>query len=301
MQPADEKPDIVVLDREPPSSPKDWAVFVCPELARHIFKTNTNPHCINKGSIINQVRPRIACVINSVVGRKMDTSYICDVLYCAEAIHHKTILMNLWNLLKHGEKISLENNWSLVNSSIVLGCQKTFFHHYICSPWPFLWLQEISCKSTSCRKSNATIQSQKSIKKLIKSNGRNNWFTNEKWTNLFGFILAAKIKCLCLFVADAEPILPRLAAERAWFPCIRTSETACNASSWGHCPWPSGEEQAVWALPATVKSLLSLLWSSGWLLGAPTVHSLQSPQLSLTAQRKKDNPPIQLMSEWLDG
>lgn len=61
-QPADDKPDIVVLDREPPSSPKEWALFVCPELARHIFKTNTNPHCINKGTILNQVRPHIACV-----------------------------------------------------------------------------------------------------------------------------------------------------------------------------------------------------------------------------------------------
>ncbi|XP_075891746.1 cilia- and flagella-associated protein 46 isoform X3 [Nelusetta ayraudi] len=54
--PADDKPDIVVLDREPPSSPKDWALFVCPELARHIFKTNTSPHCINKGTILNQMQ-----------------------------------------------------------------------------------------------------------------------------------------------------------------------------------------------------------------------------------------------------
>lgn len=57
-QPADDKPDVVVLDREAPSSPTDWALFTCPELARHIFRTNTHPHCINKGSIDKQVGPR---------------------------------------------------------------------------------------------------------------------------------------------------------------------------------------------------------------------------------------------------
>ncbi|XP_059214821.1 cilia- and flagella-associated protein 46 [Centropristis striata] len=54
--PAEEKPKPVVLDEALPSSSKDWAGFVCPDPVRQIFRTNTNPHCINTHSITKQTQ-----------------------------------------------------------------------------------------------------------------------------------------------------------------------------------------------------------------------------------------------------
>ncbi|XP_034078590.1 LOW QUALITY PROTEIN: cilia- and flagella-associated protein 46 [Gymnodraco acuticeps] len=54
--PTEEGPKPVVLDQELPSSLKDWARFVCPDPARHIFRTSSNPHCINTHSITAQTQ-----------------------------------------------------------------------------------------------------------------------------------------------------------------------------------------------------------------------------------------------------
>ncbi|XP_075933471.1 cilia- and flagella-associated protein 46 [Anarhichas minor] len=54
--PAEERPKAVVLDQELPSTPQDWARYVCPEEARLIFRTNTQPHCINARSITKQTQ-----------------------------------------------------------------------------------------------------------------------------------------------------------------------------------------------------------------------------------------------------
>ncbi|KAK1905958.1 Cilia- and flagella-associated protein 46, partial [Dissostichus eleginoides] len=54
--PAEEGPKPVFLDQELPSSLKDWARFVCPNPARHIFRTSSNPHCINTHSITAQAK-----------------------------------------------------------------------------------------------------------------------------------------------------------------------------------------------------------------------------------------------------
>ena len=54
--PAEERPKPVVLDLSLPSTPKDWAGFVCPDQARQIFRTNSNPQCINTHSIPKQAR-----------------------------------------------------------------------------------------------------------------------------------------------------------------------------------------------------------------------------------------------------
>ncbi|KAG7229993.1 hypothetical protein INR49_009713 [Caranx melampygus] len=51
---AEERP--VVLDQALPSSPKDWARYMCPDQARQIFRNNSNPHCINKHSITKQTQ-----------------------------------------------------------------------------------------------------------------------------------------------------------------------------------------------------------------------------------------------------
>lgn len=84
QQPADDKLDIVVLDGEPPSSLKDWALFDCPELARRIFRTNSNLHCINKHSIPKQVACCF-CVLNSVVGQIIWTPHTaCSLAFAAK-------------------------------------------------------------------------------------------------------------------------------------------------------------------------------------------------------------------------
>ncbi|XP_074502975.1 cilia- and flagella-associated protein 46 isoform X2 [Sebastes fasciatus] len=54
--PAEERPKPVILDQALPSTPQDWARYVCPDLARHIFRTNSNPHCINTHSITQQTQ-----------------------------------------------------------------------------------------------------------------------------------------------------------------------------------------------------------------------------------------------------
>lgn len=77
QQPAEDKLEIVILDREPPSSLKDWALFDCPELARRILKTNSSLHCINKHSIPKQVTCCF-CVLILFVGQKIWTF----VVYC---------------------------------------------------------------------------------------------------------------------------------------------------------------------------------------------------------------------------
>ncbi|XP_029377626.1 cilia- and flagella-associated protein 46 [Echeneis naucrates] len=52
----EERLKAVVLDRALPSSTKDWACYTCPDQARQIFRTDTNPECINTHSIPKQAR-----------------------------------------------------------------------------------------------------------------------------------------------------------------------------------------------------------------------------------------------------
>ncbi|XP_049456510.1 cilia- and flagella-associated protein 46 isoform X3 [Epinephelus fuscoguttatus] len=54
--PSEERPKPVVLDLVLPSTPKDWARYACPDQARQIFRTNSNPHCINTHSITKQTQ-----------------------------------------------------------------------------------------------------------------------------------------------------------------------------------------------------------------------------------------------------
>ncbi|XP_069395061.1 cilia- and flagella-associated protein 46 isoform X1 [Paralichthys olivaceus] len=54
--PAEEKPKPVVLDQALPSSPKDWARYICLDQARQIFRTNSSPHCINAHCITKQTQ-----------------------------------------------------------------------------------------------------------------------------------------------------------------------------------------------------------------------------------------------------
>ncbi|KAM3606725.1 uncharacterized protein V6R79_022079 [Siganus canaliculatus] len=54
--PAEEIPKPVIFDQSPPSTPKDWASYVCPGQARQIFRTHRSPYCINACSISKQTR-----------------------------------------------------------------------------------------------------------------------------------------------------------------------------------------------------------------------------------------------------
>ncbi|XP_035461481.2 cilia- and flagella-associated protein 46 isoform X4 [Scophthalmus maximus] len=52
--PAEDRGKPVVLDQTFPSSTKDWACYMCPDHTRQIFRTSSNPHCINTHSITKQ-------------------------------------------------------------------------------------------------------------------------------------------------------------------------------------------------------------------------------------------------------
>ncbi|XP_034754581.1 cilia- and flagella-associated protein 46 isoform X3 [Etheostoma cragini] len=54
--PSEERPKPVSLDLTIPSSPKNWARYVCPDQARQIFRSNINLHCINTQSIPKQTQ-----------------------------------------------------------------------------------------------------------------------------------------------------------------------------------------------------------------------------------------------------
>lgn len=56
--PAEERSKPMILDPSLPSAVKEWARYVCPDQARQIFRTNSNPHCINRHSITKQARLR---------------------------------------------------------------------------------------------------------------------------------------------------------------------------------------------------------------------------------------------------
>lgn len=76
--PSEERPKPVVLDHALPSTPNDWARYVCPDQARQIFRTNSNPHCINTHSITKQARLHGVFLLH--ISLSVITIYL--LLYC---------------------------------------------------------------------------------------------------------------------------------------------------------------------------------------------------------------------------
>ncbi|XP_034040296.1 cilia- and flagella-associated protein 46 [Thalassophryne amazonica] len=52
----EEKSKHDVLDQPFPSTPKDWAQYICPDQVRQIFRTSSSPFCVNAHSIAKQTQ-----------------------------------------------------------------------------------------------------------------------------------------------------------------------------------------------------------------------------------------------------
>ncbi|XP_070834007.1 cilia- and flagella-associated protein 46 [Chaetodon trifascialis] len=85
--PAEERPKPVVLDQTLPSTPKDWACYVCPDQARQIFRTNSHPHCISTHSITKQSLFYLNLLEKELHSLSLDHLTL-PVLHLAETIAH---------------------------------------------------------------------------------------------------------------------------------------------------------------------------------------------------------------------
>ncbi|XP_070772644.1 cilia- and flagella-associated protein 46 [Enoplosus armatus] len=87
--PAEERPKPVVLDQALPSTPKDWACYVCPDQARQIFRTNSNPHCINTHSITKQTQSLFYLDLLEKELHSLSLNHLTlPILHLAETIAH---------------------------------------------------------------------------------------------------------------------------------------------------------------------------------------------------------------------
>lgn len=54
--PGKDKAELLIPNQTLPSTLKGWTEYICPEHARHIFRTSRDLCCINTYSITNQAR-----------------------------------------------------------------------------------------------------------------------------------------------------------------------------------------------------------------------------------------------------
>lgn len=75
------------LDQALPSSPEEWARYICPSQARIIFRANKNQHCINTYTITNQMQ---SIFYLTLLGNQLDSISLnhltLPVLHLAEII-----------------------------------------------------------------------------------------------------------------------------------------------------------------------------------------------------------------------
>ncbi|XP_063348312.1 cilia- and flagella-associated protein 46 [Pelmatolapia mariae] len=91
---ADERPKAVILDQTPPSTTRDWASFVCPDWARQIFRTSSNPHCINTHSITKQKQSLFYLTLLERELNSLSLGHLTlPVVHLAETIAHDLLDM----------------------------------------------------------------------------------------------------------------------------------------------------------------------------------------------------------------
>ncbi|XP_068423801.1 cilia- and flagella-associated protein 46 isoform X2 [Clinocottus analis] len=138
--PAEERPKPVVLDQELPSTPQDWARYVCPEQARHIFRTNSNPHCINTHSIKKQTQSLFYLDLLEKQLRSHSLDHLTlPIMHLAETIAHDLLdskgLSDLYRLriVRCCSQLGLEThspyqekllNLSKIQEQEQMGCHK---------------------------------------------------------------------------------------------------------------------------------------------------------------------------------
>ncbi|KAF3708572.1 Cilia- and flagella-associated protein 46 [Channa argus] len=87
--PSEERPKPVVFDHALPSSPTDWAYYTCPDQARQIFRTNSNPYTINKHSITQSLF-YLDLLEKELLSLSLDHLTL-PVLHLAETIAHDVL------------------------------------------------------------------------------------------------------------------------------------------------------------------------------------------------------------------
>ncbi|XP_042358180.1 cilia- and flagella-associated protein 46 [Plectropomus leopardus] len=138
--PAEERPKPVVLHPTLPSTPKDWAGFVCPDQARQIFRTNNNPHCINTLSITKQTQSLFYLNLLEKELHSLSLDHLTlPIMHLAETIAHDLLdrrsLSDLYRLriVRKCYQLGLETNSpyqeKLLNLSRIqehaqMGCQR---------------------------------------------------------------------------------------------------------------------------------------------------------------------------------
>ncbi|KAK2823968.1 hypothetical protein Q5P01_021143 [Channa striata] len=87
--PAEERPKPVVFDHTLPSTPTDWAHYICPDQARHIFGTNRNPYAINRHSITMQTQSLFYLNLLEKELHSLSLDHLTlPVLHLAETVAH---------------------------------------------------------------------------------------------------------------------------------------------------------------------------------------------------------------------
>nr|XP_046258124.1 cilia- and flagella-associated protein 46 isoform X1 [Scatophagus argus] len=93
----EERPKPILLEQTLPSSPTEWARYVCPDQARQIFKTNSHPHCINTHSITKQTQSLFYLnMLEKELHSLLLTHLTLPIMHLAETIAHD--LLDRWSL-----------------------------------------------------------------------------------------------------------------------------------------------------------------------------------------------------------
>ncbi|KAM9847487.1 cilia- and flagella-associated protein 46 [Aulostomus maculatus] len=86
---AEEKHKPIVLDQAFPSTLEDWARYACPDRTRQIFRTNSNPQCINIHSISKQTQSLFHLNLLEKELHSLSLSHLTlPIMHLAETIAH---------------------------------------------------------------------------------------------------------------------------------------------------------------------------------------------------------------------
>ncbi|CAJ1066948.1 LOW QUALITY PROTEIN: cilia- and flagella-associated protein 46 [Xyrichtys novacula] len=156
--PAEKRPQPVVLDQELPSTPIDWAGFICPEQARQIFRTTENPQCINTHSITKQTQSLFYLNLLEKELNSLSLQHLTlPIMHLAETIAHDLL-----------EKRSLSDLYQL--RIIRTCCQLGLKAH---TPY-YQQLQDLSRiqeqEQMDCRKEIAFLQERRGLDKDYNQN-----------------------------------------------------------------------------------------------------------------------------------
>ncbi|KAM6916250.1 cilia- and flagella-associated protein 46 [Xenentodon cancila] len=87
--PSEETLQPVFLDLTVPSTTTEWARYVCPDLARQIFRTSSSPQCVNTHSITKQTQSLFYLSLLEKQLRSLSLAHLTlPILHLAETIAH---------------------------------------------------------------------------------------------------------------------------------------------------------------------------------------------------------------------